>query len=209
MKILIFLMIFSTNIWAHPVIYKDGWMISSSNMEMMSDNQVMYSFSPKLATGLNHWRLSSNDEQFEFALMKVNGLLYRYNGDSSQANIYWHTGIGSLQSETTDTKNRDTYMAGVEMDWETRTLYAAIKYYNLTNPSIRDIGMTQLRLGFSPFEADFDKLQNWFMLQMVAMPTIEPKVVITPMFRFFYHNVLWEFGSSTQGNWMLNLMVHY
>jgi hypothetical protein len=69
--------------------------------------------------------------------------------------------------------------------------------------------MTQLRLGFSPFETDFDKLQNWFMLQLVSMPSIEPKVVITPMLRFFYHNVLWEFGSSTQGNWMLNLMVHY
>ena len=47
------------------------------------------------------------------------------------------------------------------------------------------------------------------MLQGMVIDDVNEKLMLTPLLRFFYHNVLWEIGSSTRGDWMLNLMVHY
>lgn len=205
----IFFLLSSMHSYAHPVIYKDGFVVSSSNMSSYSDNQLMYSWSHRFASGLNHWRFTKEDLNTEMAFAKTNFLAYRHNGESSQANLYLHGGIGVADSEIEKKATREAYMGGVEMDWETRTLYTSLKYYHFTSPAVTDISMTQGRVGFSPYEAGFDQLQAWFMVQGMYMPDIQKNLVITPLVRFFYKNVLWEMGSSTRGEWLLNLMVHY
>lgn len=210
-KVVMFLFLISVLNFAdaHPVIYKGGVVVSSANMSSYSDNQLMYSWSNRWALGLNHWRFSKGDKTTEFGLVKLNHLLYRYNGESSQANIYLHGGVGIVDSKIEKSRTKEAYMTGFEADWETRNLYSAIKYYYFNTPQVTELSMAQARLGFSPYEAGFDQLQTWFMVQGMIMPDINPKVMITPMMRFFYKNVLWEMGSSTKGEWMLNLMVHY
>lgn len=195
--------------FAHPVIYKDGIVASSSNMENYSDNQLMYSWSNRWSSGLNHWRFTKEDKNTEFGFLKLNHLLYRHNGEDSQGNIYVHGGVGVADSEIEKRQTNDAYMTGFEADWETRTLYTSLKYYYFTSPKVTDFSMAQARVGFSPYEAGFDKLQSWFMVQAMIMPEVQSEVIITPLLRFFYHNVLWEIGSSTRGEWMLNVMVHY
>jgi len=194
---------------AHPVIYKDGFVVSSSNMKSYSDNQVMYSWSNKWSSGLNLWRFSKEDKNTDFYFLKLNHLLYRYNGDRSQANIYLHGGLGVVDSELERKKVSESYMTGLEADWESRNLYTALKYYYFTSPRVTNLSMNQARIGFSPYEAEFDQLQSWFMLQFMHTPDINKKIMITPMMRFFYKNILWEVGVSTRADWMLNLMVHY
>lgn len=204
-KLLIALSIlFSLNLQAHPVIYKDGFAISSSNMPDYSNNYVMYSFSNKFAVGIDHWRMTKKDQNNEMGLLKLNHLLWRHNGEDSQANIYLHAGLGVEDQEIGQKRTRGTGMAGIEADWETRVLYTAIKHYQFQNTYV-----SQARVGFSPKETPFNELQTWFMLQGMMIGDIKETVMITPMVRFFYHNVLWEMGSSTRGEWMLNLMVHY
>lgn len=203
------LSLYSFTLFAHPVIYQDGVVVSSSNMNSYSDNQLMYSWSNKWSSGLNHWRFTKDDENTEFGFLKLNHLLYRHNGEGSQANIYLHGGIGVADSEIEKRQTNEAYMTGFEMDWETRTLFTSLKYYYFTSPKVTDISMAQARVGFSPYEAGFDQLQSWFMLQAMIMPEVESEVIITPLVRFFYKNVLWEVGSSTRAEWMINLMVHY
>lgn len=198
-----------SSVFAHPVIYKEGIVASSSNMKSYSDNQLMYSWSNRWSSGLNHWRFTKEDKNTEFGFLKLNHLLYRHNGEDSQGNIYVHGGVGVADSEIEKRQTNDAYMTGFEADWETRTLYTSLKYYYFTSPKVTDFSMAQARVGFSPYEAGFDKLQSWFMLQAMVMPEVEAEVIITPLLRFFYHNVLWEIGSSTRGEWMLNVMVHY
>lgn len=193
----------------HPVIYKDGFVASSFNMSSYSDNQLLYTFSPRWATGVNHWRFTKNKQNTELGLVRLNHLLWRRNAEDSQANIYLLAGAGMMDSEIGRRDTREAFMGGVEADWETRTLYTALKYYHFTSPALADLSMAQARIGFSPFESGFEHLQSWFMVQAMAMPEVESKIILTPMLRFFYKNVLWEFGSSTRGEWMLNLMVHY
>lgn len=210
MKSFIWLLYFiSFSSFAHPVIYKEGIVVSSSNMPSYSDNQLMYSWSNRWASGLNHWRFTKDDKNTEMAFFKTNHLLYRYNGDASQANVYVHAGIGIADSEIERRQTSEAYMTGFEADWETRTLYTALKYYYFTSPKVTDLSTTQARIGFSPYEAGFDQLQTWFMFQAMYMPEVEREVILTPLLRFFYKNVLWEVGSSTRAEWMINVMVHY
>lgn len=199
---------FLSSAYSHPVIYEGGTVISSSNMTSYSDNQVLYSFTPKWAAGLNHWRFTRNEDNTEFGLGRLNHLLWRHNGEDSQANLYLAAGMGIVDSEIERKATKEAYMGGFEADWETRTLFTALKFYYFTSPAVTDISMAQARVGFSPFESGFEELQSWFMLQGMVMPEVESEVIITPMLRFFYKNVLWEIGSSTRGEYMFNFMVH-
>lgn len=193
---------------AHPVIYEGGKVFSFSNMPSYSDNQALYSLTPKIAAGLNHWRFTKDERNTEFGFARLNYLLKRINGEDSQANIYLLSGVGMVDSEIGSRATEEAYMGGVEMDWETRTLYTSLKHYQFASPEVTDIGMTQARIGFSPVEANFEQLQTWFMVQAMYMGEVDQTVTVTPFLRFFYQSVLWELGSSTRGEWMLNLMVH-
>ncbi len=204
----IFLVLTSFSVLAHPVIYKDGTMIGSFNTSFFSDNQLNHSFHQKWAVGLNHVRFSKDDKNTELGLGRLNHLLWRSNGEDSQANVYLVSGLGIADSEIENRRTNTAYLGGIETDWETRTLFVALKYYHYSSPNTFDVPMTVSRLGFSPLIADFDRLQTWFMLQGMHMGNVESEVVITPLVRFFYHNVLWEMGSSTRGDWLLNFMVH-
>ncbi len=203
-KIITLLFLISSAVHAHPVIYKDGWALSSSNMPDYSNNYVMYSFTNKFAVGVDHWRFSQDDENNEMGLLKLNHLLWRHNGEDSQANVYLHGGLGIEDQEFEIKRTRGSYLYGAEADWETRTLYTSVKHYQF-----QDIAVSQARIGFSPNKAPFENLQTWFMLQAMHIKDVNEKVMLTPLVRFFYQNVLWEMGSSTRGDWMLNLMVHY
>lgn len=178
-------------------------------MASYSDNQLMYSWSSRWATGINHWRFTKDGENTEFGFLKLNHLLLRKNEHSYQANVYLLGGVGIVDSEIEKKQTNDAYMSGIEADWETRNLYSSIKYYYFSSPNVTDISMAQARLGFSPYESPFDQLQSWFMVQAMLMPEVDKTVSLMPLLRFFYKNVLWEVGSSTRGEWSVNLMVHY
>src|SRR5665647_1152234 len=143
---------------------------SSYNMQSYSDNQIHYSMTPKWATGLNHWRFTKNEKNTEIGLARLNHLLWRHNGDGSQANIYLLSGVGIVDSEIEKRATREIYMGGFEADWETRTLYTALKFYQFSSPAVTDISMAQARIGLSPFESGFEELQSWFMVQAMVMP---------------------------------------
>ncbi len=206
--IILIVLFFMARAQAHPVIYQGGWVLSTDNMESFSGNQAMYSFSHRWSAGSNYWRLGIEEEEREVALLKLNHLLYRYNGENSQGNIYLHGGYGLADGNSAFNRT-DAYLGGIEADWETRQIYTAAKYYHFNMAGKQDVRMYQGRIGFSPMLAKFEDLQSWVMLQGMVISDIEPKLMLTPMVRFFYHNILWEMGASVKGSWMLNLMVHY
>ena len=92
------ILVFTLTSFAHPVIYKDGFVASSFNMSSYSDNQLLYTFSPKWSTGLNHWRFTNGKDNTELGLARLNYLLWRRNAEDSQANIYLLTGAGVMDS---------------------------------------------------------------------------------------------------------------
>lgn len=194
---------FASSSWGHPVIYKDGLAVSSTNMPMYSNNYLLYSVTNRFAVGLEHNRF----DEWDSGLLKLNGLLWRDNGESHQANLYFHGGVGFIDQN--ERGSRGLYNFGVEADWETRVLYTSLKHLRYPGARNAELSVSQARVGFSPKEAPFESLQTWFIVQGMVIQDVEDRVMIMPMLRFFYQNVLWEVGSSTRGDWMLNLMVHY
>lgn len=203
MKIFLIIFFVSLNVYAHPVIYKDGWAINSSNMSFFSNNYVLYSLTNRFSLGAEYNRFDKDD----LALMKFNSLLWRHNGDDSQANLYLHSGLGFI--DEFNSGSRGIFNLGIEGDWETRKLYTSWKHLQFSGAKNANYSVSQGRVGFSPKEAPFENLQTWFMVQGMVIHDVEDRLMLTPLIRFFYQNVLWEVGSSTRGDWMLNLMVHY
>lgn len=205
MKFLIALtFFFSVSSWAHPVIYQGGFALSSYNMPDYSNNYLMYSVTSKTSLGLEQWRFTQDEDNNQSYLLKLNHLLWRNNGHDSQANLYLHSGIGVEDKQWPTKTTQANFLLGLEGDWETRDLYASMKFYQF-----RDTNLSQGRVGFAPYRAGFKELQTWFMLQLMHIDDYQETVMVTPMLRFFYQNVLWEVGSSVKGEWMLNFMVHY
>lgn len=194
MRTILLFLLLSFKALAHPVIYQDGLALSSYNMEKIANQYAVYSVTPRLSLGVESWRFDSKSLGF----LKTNQLLWRRNGEDSQANLYSHAGFGG----------EGTLQLGLEGDWETRHLYTSLKHLEFHNRRGFDERMTQARVGFSPRRAGFNELQVWVMLQAMVTREVGPEAMLTPMVRFFYHNVLWEVGSSLKGEWMLNLMVH-
>jgi hypothetical protein len=189
MKILFLLLLLPLNLLAHPVIYQGGTAINSSNMKNLANHYVLYSLTSKFSFGVEDWRFA----QRNFLFAKANTLLYRKNSEHSQGNLYLHSGFGT----------ESTYQLGLEGDWETRRLYTSFKHLEFSHERL-----TQGRVGFAPYLADFSELQTWIMLQGMVTRLVEKEVILTPMLRFFYQNYLAEVGSSVKGEWMLNFMVH-
>ncbi|MBY0517064.1 MAG: hypothetical protein K2P81_09160 [Bacteriovoracaceae bacterium] len=201
--VLLFLPLFA---WAHPVIYKDGIMLSSMTMHDFTELGAFYSYTPKWAVGAEYLRLESpKGEEKQLELARLNHLAYRYNGPGSQGNIYLVSGLGRAHDDVND--NRLGWLGGVEADWESREYFISSKYTQIGSPDF-DAGIWVSRIGYSPIIADFDSLQSWVMLQTWYDPITSKETKITPMLRFFYKNVLWEMGASLKGDAFFNWMIH-
>src|SRR5690606_20988808 len=93
-------------------------------------------------------------------------------------------------------------------DWEDREDYFVFKTKNYYYDDENTQDYT-LRYGLAPYVAGLDELQTWMIFQAYYYSRQSKEVIVTPMLRFFYKNVLWEIGSSLKGDSFLTLMVHY
>ena len=117
MKLCLFLIIFFVaRAQAHPVIYKDGLALSSSNMPAFSNNYGIYSVTPKTAIGLDHWRFTRDVDSTDMGFLKLNHILYRHNGEDSQANLYLHTGLGLVDQGWENRGTHGISQVGLEAD---------------------------------------------------------------------------------------------
>lgn len=168
---ILILLLFSYSAWSHPVSYKNSFTMETHNRNDMSFNSIHFSPEAKYSFGVKHFR----DEKINFQGLYSGLLLYRYNGDSSQANVYTYGAIG----------NGNHY--GWQADYETRKFYTLYSY----NKVDQKISMSnhKMRLGYSPFKAGYDDIHLWTILEYNS-----DQDSISPLLRFFYKNILWETG---------------
>ena len=189
---------------AHPVIYKGGWVYQGSFMPMMNKMRVGYSMNSRFALVANsNWFQNLGDYR-DYSL-GVNTLLKRWLSHDSQGNLYAGVHAGQYRDNAGEGSVINPFFMA---DWESRDHYTVIqsKGYLYDNKSVYDY---TLRYGFAPFRAGMKDLQTWFILQAYYFEEQSREVLVTPMIRFFYRNVLWEVGYSTKGQSYLTLMIHY
>lgn len=189
---------------AHPVIYKDGWVFQGNFMPQMNEMKVSYTFDPKWSVVLNSHRFEQASEYQDVAI-GINTLVKRWLQQDSQGNLYAGAHYGRYEDNNGE---GGVGHAFIMADWEDREDYVMFK----TKRFFYDGKESQdymARYGFAPYVAGMNELQTWMIVQAYYYEEHSREVMITPMIRFFYKNVLWELGSSIKGDSFLTLMVHY
>jgi hypothetical protein len=204
-SIIFFLGLFvSFSVFSHPVIYKGGWIFQGSFMPKMNELRLGYTASPRYAFVYNAHHFE-NINSYQDHTLGMNFLLKRWLQHDSQGNLY--TGIhgGYFSDDIDEGKTGHFFLMG---DWESREHYVMARAKKFIYED-DDRYSFSARYGFAPFVAGMDQLQTWMIIQAMYVEEQSKEVIITPMIRFFYKNVLWEIGHSTRGQSYLTLMVHY
>lgn len=194
------------NVAAHPVPFKGAIGVMSWNQSFLSDDWVTYSFRHDTAIAARVMRFDATEGRSQFIAPQVDYLLQRWNQADSQANVYLYGGYGALNFQN---QTKAAGLAGVQTDAESRKYFASLKYEKMWGSLGPDFCQAEARLGVSPFEAEFNELSGWFMIQYQYHPMLLRKYAITPLVRLFYRSVLFEAGMSTDADFMSNFMFHF
>lgn len=206
LKLVLALMSVASSAFAHPVSYKGALAVMTWNQPFISDHWVNYSFRPDMAIAARAMRMDMPEGEFETYMPQLNYLLKRWNGKEYQANIYTYGGYGHAKMNSE--KGR-AWIGGIEADAES-TKYFILAKAEFTRPTVGpNFDHYEARVGIAPYEAEFDELASWFMIQYQRHPALAKHDVVTPMARFFYRNALIELGVSLDGDYMTNLMFHF
>ncbi len=205
MKIIFFLLsILSTSSFAHPVIYGGGWVYQGTFMPKMNMLRLGHSVTSRYALVANgtHFKNNNNYQDYTFG---VNVLAKRWLQHDSQGNLYFGTHGGRYEDDSGKGNVGNLMMMA---DWESRKHYVVAKSKSYFYDDKERLSYT-FRYGFAPYVAGMNTLQSWLILQTFYFKEQSRELIITPLMRFFYKNVLWEIGYSTRGQSYLTLMVHY
>lgn len=199
--------IFTAPVFAHPVSYQGAIGVMTWNQPFMTDNWITYSFRNDMAIAARTMRLEMEDgSEMNYYAPQLDYLVKRWNGRDYQANIYVFGGYGANRSMGS---TEGAGLFGVEADAESRKYFVMGKWEGMWAKRASDFYHVEARLGVAPYEAEFDEIASWFMVQYQYHPDLVRKHVVTPLFRFFYRSFLTEAGVSTKGDWMLNFMFHF
>ena len=191
---------------AHPVAYQGATGVMTWNQPFMSDHWITYSFRPDQAIAGRFMRMEMPDGRLNYSGLQYDYLVKRWNGDDHQANIYVYGGAGNVHFNSKDDVG---YFGGFEADAENRKYFALIKAESMQTDIADDFNHVEGRLGIAPYEAEYNELATWFMVQAQWHPTLQKKFVVTPLARIFYKSFLLETGVSLDGDWMMNFMFHF
>lgn len=194
----------SFTVSAHPVIYKGGTVFQSTFMPMMNKMRIGYSINSRFSIVVNsNW--FQNVDNYQDISFGVNSLLKRWLSSDFQGNLYAGLYAGQYKNNYGDGNVLIPFLMG---DWESRDNYFALQTQGYLYDNKSNFDYT-LRYGFAPFRTGMKDLQTWLIFQAYYYKQQSSTLLVTPMLRFFYQNVLWEVGYSTRGQSYLTLMIHY
>lgn len=193
--------------FGHPVSFKGGYSFMAFNQADMLDWQLLYTFHPKLAVGVDFFRDTMEPRERYFLIPRMSWLVQRWNELDSQANIYVYGGAGLARKADV---SAPAVEAGVEVDYETRKIYLSAKATTVAARGFDTLSIYQFRTGFAPYVGEANDLHAWLIAQVQYLPFANQESLrVGPVLRMFHKNVLWELGMTARGSWNFNFMVHW
>jgi hypothetical protein len=205
-SILAFALLWAGVASAGPMGFKDSTMAMGDFGPNWREAWVNHAFTPRDAIGAGGIWMRSDDglRIRRFAEVNYTRLLRRWNGEHSQANLWFVGGAGPVSGN--DFGGSRTMLApGVSADWETTRLYvsAAVRLYRARG---LNHDYAAARAGFSFFEADYDETQPWLIVEARRMRGLSDAVEITPMLRLIHSRYFIEAGVNTMKQARFNFM---
>ena len=202
---IIFTTYFSHVLYAHPVIWKGGTVISSKISSSFNDIKSHYSISNKWAVGIHGIQFKSGKKYF---MIQNNNLLNRWNSRGSQGNIYVFTGVGLMASKSNAKSIDNLVHFGIQADWETQNIYTQLNIHSYLKQA--PLLFISGRVGIVPYVGSYDDLHTWLILQIDQRSSRSHSVsTAMPVIRLFKDNYLFEFGGDLKKNYLLTAMLHF
>ena len=199
----------ATSAQARPVSYPGGWTVMQMNDMDSSSLHVHYSPTANYSIGYKaeYW----NDKNWTFQGTQLNYLTNRWNGLSSQANLYLKSGLGMAYSDDREFDHYRSLAAftGIAADWETRRYFASYENRATYAGDIDSFYSQKARVGVAPYIGDYGDLHTWLMLQVEHQPEAKNPVTVTPLVRLFKSETMVEGGISNRGDILMNWIVRF
>ena len=200
---------------AKPIAFQDGWTVMAEyGTNTMRQAQVFYA--PKFwwSGGFSFTKLIADDGRFERDIPSVqaNFLVKRWNLPDAQGNVFAWGGLGSAHGF--DSRGSfggvATPQAGVQADYETRSVYASAKQEWFRSSRFSN-GVSTVQLGLAPYEHDYDELATWFVVQLRRYQggILPGKTEVIPMLRLFKGNFWIEAGANRERRAQLMVMMNF
>jgi hypothetical protein len=191
---------------AGPMGFKESWMAMGDFGPNWREAFVNYAFTPRDAAGPSALWMRSDDrtKTRELAEVAYTRLVRRWNMPEAQANIWFIGGVGGVRgNDFAGTRTMAT--PGFQLDYETTRVYvsALARLYRARG---LNHDFVSARAGFSFYEADYDEVQPWFILEARRMRGLSAGTEVTPMLRLIESRYFVELGISTEKQVRANFM---
>jgi hypothetical protein len=198
---------------ALPVGFKDSWMTMGEISKDFSDAALVYTFDQKtsvIGAGVKFkWQETPTQvRRVNLAEAELAYRVARWNLPEAQANIYVQGGIGSAGSNFF--AGRQTVgLAGLQLDYETRRLYAALKWHGSYAKDFNYIRYG-LSSGFSFYKTEYDEWQPWLILEATRVGgSAKDATELTPYVRFIHKTLFIEAGAPFKKGKSEGLKVNF
>lgn len=135
-----------------------------------------------------------------WSLLNYTRLLHRWNGTSSQANLWLDLGVGVARSLDTSSPglNEGALGAGVAFDVESQRLYLALGAKTLQALSTAR-NQASVKTGIALSKANFERIQPWLMVEVRGMQGTYTDLDVIPSLRLLHQRYVVELGWSLHG----------
>ena len=189
-----------------PMGFKDSVMAMGDFGPNWKEGFVNYALTSRDAVGAAALGMRSDDGQRSRTLVDASytRLVARWNMPHAQANVWFVSGIGSVTGNDFS-GSRTMVSPSVQVDYETTRIYASAMA-RLYRARGLNHDYTSARLGFSFFEADYDEVQPWFIVEARRMRGLSDRMEVTPMLRLIHNRYFVEFGVNNSSQARFNFM---
>lgn len=192
---------------ARPVPFTGAWSFMVEHDEASTMWVAAHAVHRNWAPGAAVMRFRQPHDGSVYAYFAdINHLAFRRNAPHYQANVFLIGGLGFA-----DSPDRDAVALhlALKADIEDRRRYLAFRYTWVGASGVLYREKWVGRVGWAPYEAGFNDLNTWLILQLEYETRGKEEWVVRPLVRFFYRNYLAEFGSSLDGDLFANFTVQY
>jgi hypothetical protein len=199
--------------FALPVGFKDSWMTMGELGKDYSEANLIYTFTPHTSVGagvvgLKYQHAAAHTRRIEMIDAHLNHRLARWNFPEAQANIYLQLGLGQARGNFFS-GSQTVVQPGVQLDYETRRLYAALKWHGNFAKDF-DGSRYGLSGGFSFYKTEYDEWQPWLILEASRKGgDWKDATEITPYIRFIHKTLFIEAGAPFQKGQSQGLKVNF
>jgi hypothetical protein len=196
---------------AKPIAFADGTTVMAEyGAGTMRELQIFYAPRFDYSVGAGHVDFTSDvdgrTEHITYA--RLNWLAHRWNLDDAQANVFAWGGAGSATGNLF-TGTRVAGNAGLQVDYETRRVYASLKT-DLQRSSEFSDRIDTLQLGVAPYKHDYGGLATWFVLQTRHYTgELHSGIETAALLRIFKGGAWVEAGATNTGKFQAMAMFNF